>query len=189
MNKKNKKIKITKDYIQKAAYRYLERYATTEANLKFILNRKIDRQLVNSDNPEDLRREARIWVLDTIKKCVALGLVNDQLYGEAKINSYLNSGNSLNIAKKKLKSKGLSTQLISEMITDIEEKTPEINFISAIKYAKKRRFGPFRIRKAKEDTERKEQASMARAGFLYEEIIRVLKADSEELENILYENK
>ena len=116
-------------------------------------------------------------------------MVNDQLYGEAKINSYLNSGNSLNIAKKKLKSKGLSTQLISEMITDIEEKTPEINLISAIKYAKKRRFGPFRIRKTKEDTERKEQASMARAGFLYEEIIRVLKADSEELENILYENK
>ncbi|MEZ5757127.1 MAG: RecX family transcriptional regulator [Emcibacteraceae bacterium] len=188
MNKKSKKINITKEYIQKAAYRYLERYATSEANLKFILNRKIDRQLANIENAEDLRREARMWVMDTVKKCVELGLVNDQLYAEAKINAYLNSGNSLNIAKNKLRSKGLPTQLISEMVSDIEEKSPDINFISAIKYAKKRRFGPFRVRKANEDTEKKEQASMARAGFSFEEIMRVLKADSEELENILYEN-
>ncbi|MCP5382223.1 MAG: RecX family transcriptional regulator [Kordiimonadaceae bacterium] len=189
MNKNNKKFKLTKEFIQKAAYRHLERYATSEANLKFILNRKVDRQLVNIDNAEDLRQEARIWVMDAVKKCVELGLVNDQLYAEAKINAYLNSGNSLNIAKNKLRSKGLSTRLISEMVSEIEEKSPDINFISAIKYAKKRRFGPYRIRKANEDTERKEQASMARAGFSFDEIMRVLKADGEDLESFLYENK
>ena len=189
MNKFNKKKKLTKEYLQGAAYRYLERYATTEAHLIFILNRKAMRIVAEEENRDEIREEANGWIRGIVEKCVKNNLVNDRLYAQGRVNSFLISGNSLAVIRNKLRAKGVPAHIIDEVFDDIISDKPNINLLSSIKYAKKRRFGPFRTRELQENTQKKEQASMARAGFSYDESMKVLKATREELEDILYEGQ
>lgn len=188
MNKKRNKRNITKSYLQGAAYRYLERYATTEANLFLILKRKTDRVLNQSDQNDINLNEIETWIYEIIAKCVKHGLVNDRLYAESKMNSYSLLGNSLASIKNKLRSKGVPQDIISDVINEAISNTPDINFKSAIKYAKKRRFGPFRIHEVNETKLDKELAAMARAGYSYSESIKILKGKLEDLEDVLYGN-
>ncbi len=184
---KNNK-KITYQYIQGAAYRYLERYATTEANLKFILRRKIERILSSQEDTEEIRSQAEGWINDVVEKCVKIGLVDDQLYATSKMNSYITSGNSIANIKNKLRAKGVPADIVTVVIETAREEEPDLNLKSAIKYAKRRRFGPFRIREEQENTVDKENAAMARAGYSFDEVKRVLKGSRDELEDILYGN-
>lgn len=188
MYKKRNNRNITKSYLQGAAYRYLERYATTEANLFFILKRKTDRILSQNDQEDFNISEIEAWINEVVIECVKHGLVNDRLYAESKMNSYSLSGNSLANIKNKLRSKGVPQDIINDVINKAISNTPDINFKSAIKYAKKRRFGPFRIRELNETTFDKELASMARAGYSYSESIKILKGKLEDLEDVLYGN-
>jgi len=188
MKKNNRNKSITLSYLQGAAYRYLERYATTEANLIFILNRKVDRILFDNECGDEKKEEAVSWINEIVEKCVKNNLVNDRLYAEGKMNSLLIAGNSIAVIKNKLRVKGVPLDIISELVEAIEIDNPSINLISCIKYARKRRFGPFRVREVQDKTVNKEQASMARAGFSYDESMKVLNAGREELEDILYES-
>lgn len=188
MKKNNKKKNITRRYLQGAAYRYLERYATTEANLILVLRRKVDRILLESDDREEKREEAFLWISEIVENCVKNNLVNDRLYAEGRLNSFLITGNSLVVIKNKLRAKGVSPTIISDLIEGVRSDKPTINLISCIKYAKKRRFGPFRVKEIQEKTMSREQASMARAGFSYDESMKVLNGTREELENLLYES-
>ena len=163
--KKYKYKNLTKDYLKRSAYRYLEKYATSEANLIFILTRKADKIIAEDESQSDNREHVSEWVKEITASCVKSNLVNDRLYAEARVNSFLNSGNSLAIMKNKLRAKGVPTDIISDVIGAVSLKRPNINLQSCIKYARKRRFGPFRTRNIQETTENKEQASMARAGF------------------------
>ncbi|MCC3860645.1 regulatory protein RecX [Pseudemcibacter aquimaris] len=186
MKKRFKNKKLSQAYIQGAAYRYLERYATTEANLFFILRRKVERILADQEDVEEVRQNAETWINETVQKCVKMGLVDDRLYAESKFNSFMLSGNSLAQIKNKLRTKGVPQDIIAELIEAAKNDQPDLNFKSAIKYARKRRFGPFRIREEQENTRNKEIAAMARAGFSYDETNRVLSGDRNELEDILY---
>ncbi len=185
--KYKKKVKISHRYLLGAAYRYLERYATTEANLKFILSRKVDRIIVDQENSEVLKENSKKWISEIIDSCVKQKLIDDTLYAQNRMKSFLNSGNSVSKAKNKLRAKGVPLEIIEEVVTSIYKKRPDANIVSAIKYVKRRRFGPFRIRERKENAKQKEFAAMARAGYSYSESAKVLKASLEELENILYE--
>ena len=188
MKKFKNNTNLTQGYFQRAAYRYLERYATTEANLIFILTRKAGRILEEDENRDEKLNEASDWIKEVVKKCVEYGLVDDKLYGQARINAFLNAGNSIPVIKNKLRAKGVPIDIINQLIGGITVNNPNVNLKSSIKYIKKRRFGPYRIREPRENTDKKEQASMARAGFSYDETMRVLKASRDELDDILYEN-
>jgi len=194
MKKFRRKTNLTQGYLQRAAYRYLERYETTEANLVFILKRKADR-IISREERDDIKEKKDCieiehisqWIKEIVGNCIKHGLVNDKLYAEARIRVFFNAGNSLPIIRNKLRAKGVCVNIINDLITQTVIATPNVNFKSCIKYARRRRFGPYRNRPIKEDTAQKEQASMARAGFSYTETKRVLSATQTALDNILYE--
>ena len=187
MKKIRRKTNLTQGYLQRAAYRYLERYATTEANLVFILKRKSERFLTRNEGSDLKIEHISQWIKEIVGNCVKNGLVNDKLYAEARIKVFFNAGNSLPIIRNKLRAKGVCTNIINDLIARIKLDNPDVNFKSCIKYARKRRFGPYRVKLTKEGSNKKEQASMARAGFSYTETKRVLSASQETLDNILYE--
>ena len=187
MKKYKKNKKLTRSYLQAAAYRYLERYATTEANLKVVLARKVERIIRELDEADELRPQSESWIDDIVKSAVKNNLVNDLFYARAKAESFLRSGNSLAIMKNKLRSKGVPLDIIEDVVSEFKEQGQDINFLSCIRYARKRRFGPFRTRQENEDTARKETAAMARAGFSYDETKRVLNSNRDELEDILFD--
>lgn len=188
MKKYKKNKKITYQYIQGAAYRYLERYATTEANLKFILQRKVKRIVANYSDEMGAPEDIDEWISDVVSKVVKLGLVDDRLYAQSKLNSFMASGNSIATIRQKLRAKGVPLNLIDEVVNEAKNEQPDVDFISAIKYAKRRKFGPFRIREPKDNTGEKEKAAMARAGYSFDEVKRVLTNSREDLEDILYGN-
>jgi regulatory protein len=188
MNKIKKKRKLSERYLIGATYRYLERYATTEANLILILKRKVEKIIVDDENQEELRKQSASWIKDIVAKALKQGLVDDKLYAQSRVQAFLQAGNSLSTMQNKLRAKGVSAEVISAVISKLNQEKPNINIISGIKYVKRRRFGAFRIKEAQENTEQKEMAAMARAGFSFKHSKKVLSASREELEDILYEN-
>lgn len=186
--KKNRKQpKLSRDYLLRSTYRYLEKYATTTANLYFILNRKVNRILENKQDIEELRIQCQQWINEIVENCVKNQLVNDRIYATSRANSLLISGNSINIIKNKLRAKGVPHDILTDVIAEIHRQKPNVNIISAIKYVKKRRFGPFRLKEKHDKTQQKELSAMARAGFSYNDASKILNSSCEELEEILYD--
>lgn len=186
MKKYKKNKKLTRSYLQAAAYRYLERYATTEANLKTVLSRKADRILREMEDAYELREQSDSWIDEIVKSAVKNNLVNDLFFARAKTETYLRSGNSIGILKNKLRTKGVPVDVISAVVSELKAGGRDINYLSCIRYARKRRFGPFRIKEEKENTTQKEIAAMARAGFSYAETTKVLNSTRDELEDVLF---
>lgn len=186
MYKKDKKPrKISRDYLRRVAYRYLERYATTEANFKQVLQRKIRSPRVE-EQTEDERQQALHWIEEIVADSLKQGFVDDEIFARARLASLLRSGNSMAHVRQKLRAKGVSADLTERLLAEAVESAPDSEFKSAIRYARRRRFGPFALRQKREDDDKRQFAAMARAGFSYDLTRRVMENDLAALEDILY---
>ncbi|VAV93084.1 hypothetical protein MNBD_ALPHA02-1238 [hydrothermal vent metagenome] len=180
-----KKRPLSRDYLVRATYNYLQRFATTEKNLRAVLGRKVHRRMPESD---DGALQALVWIDEIVQKAVAQNLVNDRQYAEAKARSLMRSGNSTRTIYQKLLAKGIAASLATEVMAALAEEFEDMDFLAAVKYARKRRFGAFSIRHDGNELVEKELASMCRAGFPYELVSRILMMSRVELEDILYEH-
>lgn len=182
---KTKKRALTRDYLVRATYNYLQRFATTERNLRDVLDRKVRRRLPESDSDE-LYEQAKEWIEDIVQKTVQQNLVNDRQFAEARAASLIRSGNSKMKISQKLQAKGVTPDIVEEVIQGLSEQYEDMDFLAAVKYVRKRRFGAFSNRHDGRDIVEKELASMCRAGFSYTLANRILKMPHEELEELLY---
>lgn len=176
--------KVTREALNRAAYRYLERFASTEAQLLKVLRARIDRELKSCDEP-GLISVARGLAVEIARRCVELGLVNDRLYGEAKARRLLARGKPLGRIGAALAAKGMGRADIEAALESlkVEVAGDDPDFAAAVAYARRRRLGPFARpgvepleETAQEARRRKEYAAMARAGFGYDLARRVLGA-------------
>ncbi len=184
--RKSKKTALTRDYLVRATYNYLQRFATTEKNLAQILDRKVRRRLPDTDEHE-IYSQAKSWIEDIVQKAVQQNLVNDRQFAEARAKSLLRSGNSKIKIVQKLMAKGVSADIVEQVMGNLSEQYEDMDFLAAIKYARKRRFGAFSTLHDGQELVEKELASMCRAGFSYAIAGRVLKMTGEELEEVLYQ--
>lgn len=188
MYKKNKKPrKINRDYLRRAAYRYLERYATTEANFKQVLRRKV-RARAGEQQTEEERQQAFEWIDGIVAECLKQGFVDDEIFARARAASLFRSGNSISRIRQKLRAKGVSGALTERLLAESAQSAPDGELKSAVRYARRRRFGPFALHKKTDDDRRRQFAAMARAGFSYDLTRRVMEGDPSSLEEILYRN-
>ena len=180
---------MTRDYLVRATYNYLQRFATTEKNLREVLGRKARRRLSDEEGSDTqaLMPQAKDWIDDIVHKAVQQNLVNDRQYAEARARSLIRSGNSKMKVGQKLQAKGVAADLVAEVLEALAEQYEDMDFLAAVKYARKRRFGAFSIRHDGAELMEKELASMCRAGFSYTLTIRVLKMPCRDLEDILYQ--
>ena len=164
--------KLSQGYLERAAFHYLGRYSSSVKNLKRILERKAMRRL---EEGEKLTADHYDWIDAVIVKCESYGYVNDLSYAKSKVKSMHGSGKSKRGIIAALMAKGVSRDDIDLAIGSLEiEDGVDPDRLAAEKYARKRRFGPYRTREADEDKQRKEAASMARVGFSYDIIKQVL---------------
>jgi len=184
-NEKQKKRLLTREYLLRATYSYLQRFATTEKNLRCVLERKVRRHLPESCS-EDLYGQAKGWIDDIVQKTVDQNLVNDRTFAEGRAASLIRSGHSTMKAGQKLQAKGVPPEMVSEVIEELAGQYEDIDFIAAVKYVRKRRFGGFSTRHDGHEIIEKELASMCRAGFSYTTARKILKMTRTELEDILY---
>lgn len=110
--------------------------------------------------------------------CMEHKLLDDRTYAEVKTRSGSRSGHSRRRIARDLGNKGVARPLIEETLVDVDD------LASAINYARKRAFGPFRKVQLDEKRKAKEFSAFARNGYSAAIAIKVLGLSDEELEEI-----
>nr|WP_255536329.1 RecX family transcriptional regulator [Pacificimonas pallii] len=146
------------------ALRYVERYATTEAKLRTYLARKLREREWQSESPPD--PEA------LCARFVALGYVDDRIYGEAKARSLSARGYGARRVEGALRQAGVADGLRANISETLNPRQALLSF------AKRRRFGPYSRTEPDERTVQKQMAAMMRAGHGFDDVRRLMQAAS-----------
>lgn len=167
--------KITKQRLKNIALYYLERFETSVDNLKTVLKRRVDKYVF--ENPDFDKNEAYGWIDELVKDFEGYGYVDDERFAGFKIKSYINSGKSARYIQGKMKQKGISENIIENILESQEYDSKE----ALLKFAKKKRLGPFNNKEeyTRED-KKKDMQKMIAAGFNYEDVMEVLDVEIEE---------
>lgn len=172
--------RVTASYLDRAALHYLERFASSSANLRRLLLRRVDASAkAHGTDPQ----EGRDWVEALIQRYQRSGLLNDGLYAEMKASGLQRRGGSTRVIRQKLMAKGLDGDQVEKALAGLEgAEAGEAEWRAAIAYARRRRLGGFRTGRDLSEEEAlarrdKDIAAMARAGFDLDTARRVIDAE------------
>jgi len=172
--------KATPESLEKAAYRYLERYATSRANLRRMLELRVQRSVYAHATDKN---EGLAAVETVMTKLDRLNLLDDRSYAENRALSLLRRGASHQAIRAALFAKGVEEDLIRRAIEHLRQDWSDPELAAALAYVKKRRIGPFRVTEARRTNRERDLAALARRGFDYDLAQKVIDAeDVEDLE-------
>lgn len=165
--------KVSAQYLERAALHYLERFASSSANLRRVLMRKVERsaQAHGTDPAEGAR-----LVDALVARYLRAGLLDDQAYAAQKAASLQRRGTSRYAIRGRLALKGVDAELIDTTLERLAEESGEGDLAAACALVRRRRLGPYRPPAAREANHRKDLATLARAGFGLDVARRVLAA-------------
>jgi len=175
--------------LHEAAVDYLARYAATEAGLRRVLDRRIERwarrAAIAAGDGETIAAQAagaRAVVDDVVARLVAAGAVNDAAYAESRSRSLLRAGRSRRAVVVHLATKGVDPATVRSVLPD----DVQSELAAALVLARKRRIGPFRIGdKPDEAGRQRELGILARAGFPQDVARRALAMDVIQAETLV----
>ena len=177
--------KVTAASLENAALHYLERFASSAANLRRVLMRRVKRAAAEHGSDP---AEGAALVEALIERLQRSGVLDDRSYAEAKAASLHRRGTSRRALAGRLAGQGIDGTLIAQALSGIEEQTGDAELAAACALARRRRLGPYRVGPAREDTARKELGAFARAGFSRDIASRVLAcSDAAAVEAMLRE--
>ncbi len=161
--------------LEKAALAHIDRYATSAANLRNVLLRRVERsvRLHGTD-----RSEATGWVDEIIAKLLERRLLDDAAYARGRANSLHRAGASRRKIAGTLTQKGVGRDDVEAALSAIDDEYEDSEMVAAANYARRRRLGPFRAPEARDERRERDLASLARAGFGYDTARRVVDAGS-----------
>lgn len=174
--------RVTPQYLENAALHYLERFASSSANLRRVLMRRVDRSV--QEHGTD-REEAAKWVDDLLERCQRSGLLDDAGYARMKAESLHRRGASTRSIREKLAAKGVARDAVDGALERVREDVEggDLDLAAALALARRRRLGPYRAPESRAAHRDKDLAALGRAGFAYEIARRVVDAeDTAELE-------
>lgn len=187
---RNKKIprRISETYLHNSGLYYLERYSASSAHFKTVMLRKVKRSCMH--HTDQNYEECAKLVDKLIEKFVQSGLLNDDLYLQGMISSFRRKGLSHRIIIQKLTLKGIEPDKTAEYLNRYDENTSdtseEAEKKAAAIFCRRKKVGAFRPERIKATDPQKEMAKMARAGFQYDVIKKILEMGKEDLEEIIY---
>lgn len=169
--------RITPAYLENASLHYLERFASSSANLRRVLMRKVDRSLSHWGGERD---EAARWVDDLLVKLAGLGYVDDEAYAAMKTRGLHHRGKGMRAIRATLTAKGIGPETAQNALDALVEEEGDPDLAAAIRLAAKRRLGPYRQGTNRAEMRQKDMAALARAGFGFDVARRVIEAESPE---------
>jgi len=168
---------MTERRLNNIAEFYIQRFATTAANLKRVLTRRC----------ETARRahggeaaEMAGWVDAVVARMVRGGAVDDARYASGRAAALRRLGKGPGKIRALLSAKGVDRAMIEAVIaeTAVTDSGKDAAFEAALAYAKRRRLGPFGKATGDADAQRKQKtkdmAALARAGFSYDVAKRII---------------
>jgi regulatory protein len=158
--------RIDAGLIEKWAIAYLDRYASSAANLRRILLRRARRHL-QADT--ETTAEVAPFIDTLIARYRAAGLIDDSAYAAGQIRSGLRRGQSLRTLRAKLAVKGVAAKDVVEGIDAVADQhqggPADPDLVAACAFARRRRLGPFRTGPADDQTRSRELGAFGRAGY------------------------
>ena len=167
-----KKKKITPERLKNIALYYLQRFDSSEENLKQVLKKRVFDYAF--ENPDFDKQTAYEWIEKIISDFRRVGYLNDNRYAEQKILTYLAAGKPERYIRQKLQQKGVKDDIVDKILaeSEIDEET------SALKFARRKKIGPFRSDwEQRKLCRQKDMATMVRAGFGYDVVQRIIGGD------------
>ena len=165
--------KVSAEYLDRAALHYLERYASSAANLRRILMRRVQKSAeAHGTDPAD----GETLVDALIARYRKSGLLDDAGFAQMRAESLHRQGASRRMTKAKLAAKGVAADDIDTALDALAEIVPEPDLAAACNYARRRRLGPWR-RTGRADHRDRDLAALGRQGFGYELARKVVDAD------------
>ncbi len=174
---RNDAAKMTASSLEQAALWYLERYASSAANLRRVLLRRLRR--AQPDDAAELAAE----IDKLIARLIASRVLDDRSYAEAKAASLHRQGASRHKIRLTLAAKGVPNDAVAAVLAETGD-----DLTAACRYARRRRLGPFRAVAKQEAHYAKDLAALARAGFAWDMAEKVMRCQApDEVERLMAE--
>lgn len=157
--------KLSESYLRNSALYYLQRHPTSVSHFLAVMDRKMKRSL--KAHPDQTLEPFTAYLHEKlVPEFVRAGFLNDELYAKALAGSLQRRGMPKRVITMKLAAKGVEAT---------DEQLAEQDDIEAARlYAKRKRLGPYATR-ARDP--QKDMAALARAGFSYDIVSKVLKEE------------
>ena len=166
---------------------YLGRYASSRHKLGQILQRFASRKLSDYD-ADDIAAA----IQQTIDQCSQLGYVDDQQFAVTLARSERRLGRSQSMIRQRLRQHSLSDGVIAHAIAEVDQNIAHGDLQAAIRFAQRRRLGPFAKRQTAHHQRlnphqwrKRDLGAMARAGFSIVISQKVLNHDNPDTINDL----
>jgi regulatory protein len=144
---------------------YLSRFASSIANFKAVMWRKIERRGL----PETISEaEARLWVERLAERFTALGLLDDEAFAQGRARSLLRRGRPSRRIQATLVAAGLAPEMAADAVGGLAEQTDDVDLDAALAFARRKRVGPYARSAAAPERRQKDLAAFARAGFSFQ---------------------
>ena len=143
------------------ALTYLARYAASTSHLRLVLQRKVYRRAQRTDTEPPSQADLNAAIDAAVDRMTELGLLNDREYAASLARNYRNRGEPIGKIRLRLQAKGLPTDAIHQATQSLDDNELD----AALRYAKRKRLGPYRLRPGKPDQSQRDVASLCRAGF------------------------
>ena len=149
---------------ERAAAKHLDRYPSTTAGLRAVLERRAQRSCAHhGGEPSD----ARSIIDSVLTRCEGLGLLDDGALGRSLVQKLRNRGFSVSRMRNQLLGKGFSEDLCEDLLREVDETDQELT--AARIHAKRRGLGPHRKPPEHRDAYReRDLGALGRAGFSFE---------------------
>lgn len=173
----------TRTSLHEAALRHVARYATTEAGLLRVLERRIARWARTApEGSESQIAAVQAAARDVVTKLVAAGAVSDTAFAASRARSLTRAGKSRRAVAAHLAARGVDAAITRAALPE----DPASELAAALLQTRRRRIGPFRVASEIDAPGRlKELAALARAGFAQDIARRALATPRAEAEEIL----
>ncbi len=142
--------------LQSIALRYVERFATSRTKLAQYLKRKIAERGWEDERPADIER--------LVERFCELGYVDDRMFALSKARSLGTRGYGARRVSQALHQAGIGEADRDEA----DRHTEEDAVSSALRYARRKRLGPYALFEADRPGKEKALAAMIRAGHAFD---------------------
>ena len=157
----------TPERLERVALFHLERFASSAANLRRVLMRRVHKSVqIHGTDPA----EGAAAIEALIQRFLAAGMLDDKVYAEARAARLHRRGASARKIAASLADKGIDRALIGATLDEDDSETghtarPGGDLAAAAALARRRRLGPYRPAEKRAEFRQKDLGTFARAGF------------------------
>ena len=159
---------LDSDALQRLALFYVGRYATTGAKLRSYLQRKVRERGWEGEQPDFER---------LVERFKALGYIDDGAFASSRAASLQRRGYGERRVAQALQAAGIG----DEDAADANALAREGAWAAALRFAERKRIGPFAAAEPDREARQKSFAAMVRAGHSIDVVRRVLNASPGEI--------